>query len=320
MPFRISSFWIAFISLGTYCISFFLVLHFLVAARPWPRLRRGVTWVVITTNYRYAHLLPQTVFLWKCRVGFVPLILYIRRQSTPGGPVQPSEEHLSRFAGVHVHVIEISSRFSDVTASQVIRLFAAFLPCVQDDDFLLTTDVDIWPINGTFWRTSPVKNSVFLFNYRCCGHFSFRNIVFPHYPMHSATMPARIWRQMIRFLAPNVTFQSNIYEYMANVLSSEFAAYGRSGRYWWNLDEMMLSYGVLLLKKMGNVTVVGYAFSGKLRVDRKFLNSSNEVPVNELYSKLDAHVHHSVSGPWNQDLYKRLAGQCLNQLRNEYID
>jgi hypothetical protein len=311
MQIRLSGFWIAVVSVGTYCISFYGVLHFLVPARPLQKLTRGhVTWVVLTTNSRYAHLLPQTVFLWKCRVGFIPLVLYIQRQPAPGMAPPQSEKDLSTFAGAPVHVIEISSKFSDVTASQIIRLFAAFLPFVDDEDYLLTTDVDIWPVNGTFWRTSPTYNSVFLFNYQCCGLFKFRNIVFPHYPMHSATMPAKVWRQMIRLIAPNIPSQSNIYTYMTDVLKSVFYAYSRSGGYWWNLDEMILSYGVLLLRQLGTVAVVGYEFNGPLRIDRKFLKSIDEVPIDKLYSKLDAHVHHHKPGVWNRDLYALLTVKC----------
>jgi hypothetical protein len=251
-----------------------------------------ITYVVISSNARYSPLLIPSCVLWSCRAGFIPLILYIQKTNTSGNLPGILKASLNRIPDLRWHLIQVPDGYNDITVAQVSRSLAAFLPFVRDNDFLMTTDVDIWPVNGSFWRSFALADPVQAFNYDCCGSFRHRNITFRHYPMHSLVMKAKLWKTMITMIYPGEWNSSNLFLPLSQMLQVEFnfdGHYAQKASWSWWLDELLISYGLFLLQRKG-IKVSGVPLGRSGRINRKYgmkaVNHSREV----LLAKLDAHV------------------------------
>jgi len=76
---------------------------------------------------------------------------------------------------------------------------------VIDDTYLLTSDADIWPINGEVYRL-PAAHDLLSLNSECCNPFSHHNITYRMLPIANVGMRIRTWRRLTRrFVCPCFT-------------------------------------------------------------------------------------------------------------------
>jgi hypothetical protein len=141
------------------------------------------------------------------------------------------------------------------------RLFAAFLPFVRNDEFLLSTDVNVWPISGTDLESNAIKGWRTSFQFVVVERLTIIALLF-HVIQHTLLLYKREWKRIFRLIAPNITGEIDLFGYMATVLRHVFD-YSRNPDHRvsliWYLDEFTLSFGRFLLNKASGIAFDGYA-------------------------------------------------------------
>jgi len=91
---------------------------------------------------------------------------------------------------------------------------------VIDDTYLLTSDDDIWPINGEVYRL-PATHDLLSLNSDCCNPFSHRNVAYRMLPMANVGMRVRTWRRLTqRFVCQLVAVHGRIHDLLVGLYSS----------------------------------------------------------------------------------------------------
>lgn len=104
--------------------------------------------VVVSTNEKreYAWLAPLTALAWKHCAGFVPTIFVV-------GDVDPLILSKAVEAGADLIPVEPIPGYSTTAVAQMIRLYACAEPVCRGD-YLMTTDVDAWPLSPAPFQPS----------------------------------------------------------------------------------------------------------------------------------------------------------------------
>ena len=102
----------------------------------------------------YAALAPLTAYVWAhaYRTPVTPLVLATGRDVARLSPSQAYIINALAEAGARVELVTGASAHHPVTAAQLARLVAFALPGLGPDDFLMTSDVDLWPLSRDFWE------------------------------------------------------------------------------------------------------------------------------------------------------------------------
>lgn len=102
-------------------------------------------------NLRYAFHLPLTAAIW-ASMGWEPHVTLVDR---PGNDWQ-SQRHNLVLNALHgaeadVYFLKAVPDFKPSTTAQVSRLFTHLQPHVKDNDVLLTSDADMWPLDASYF-------------------------------------------------------------------------------------------------------------------------------------------------------------------------
>lgn len=110
------------------------------------------------TNLHYCYYLPIVALIWK-RIGYDPVSLIL------GNREEWSATEITKFIYDQTEklswIINIDriAGFKDSTVSQCSRLFAA-AESFSEDDYLLTSDVDLFPLNPAWWTQQDFSYGV----------------------------------------------------------------------------------------------------------------------------------------------------------------
>lgn len=100
---------------------------------------------------QYAAHAPLTAYVWNHHLGIKPIVFIVKRDSVPTKQEQFITASLLS-AGARVETVVAPSNFSTQTCAQIVRLSAFSLSYVQPDDYVITTDADIWPMSTAYWK------------------------------------------------------------------------------------------------------------------------------------------------------------------------
>ena len=144
----------------------------------------------------YIFYLPITAAVWHS-FGYDVFIVLTGPSETWKNDLMPSLviDYLRNLSYVQIHFLNCNQTES-VLLAQVSRLLAPnFLPNLQPNDFLISTDVDFWPTQNSYLQrppstdihiTSPLQN-----HYKgCCYRYVASSCV---------GMKARVWNDVINF-------------------------------------------------------------------------------------------------------------------------
>ena len=125
---------------------------------------------------RYSWYLPLTCLAWRDVCGCVPLVLLVGDQEEwqrdrVGGLALAHAQRV----GAKVFFVSRQDGYRTATVAQVSRLFAweARGLDYRDDDLLLTTDVDMWPLSREWFAPVPPPDGMVLFYSNGCGDDTF---------------------------------------------------------------------------------------------------------------------------------------------------
>jgi hypothetical protein len=114
----------------------------------------GVPWVSLATDLtslEYVLNLPLTAYIWTHFLNMRPLVFIVPRSAS----LSARDRFIidwTRKAGARVEVVLPRTGDMVSTVAQNARLAAWALPCVGPNDYIVTADMDIWPISRAYWK------------------------------------------------------------------------------------------------------------------------------------------------------------------------
>lgn len=114
-------------------------------------------YVVTASNlsHDYAFYLPIVAAMWmelRYRPVFFLLGTSAEWKAHPFGRIALEE---SRLRGAAIHFVDRVDGYLESTVAQTVRLAGGLIPLLFDDDYVLTTDVDMLPLSRTFFDNLP---------------------------------------------------------------------------------------------------------------------------------------------------------------------
>lgn len=177
-------------------------------------------------NEFYSFFLPVASLAW-FRCGWEPLCLLV------GDPQLWNETPRARFAlettvrlGARTAFIPAAQGFRVATTAQVVRLLASALPSVQDEDYLLTSDVDMLPLDPKFFVGQDMALDFHVFSSDAYADLT-KGLFPPKFPMCYLGASATVWRDVMGISSRDIAAE------VANALN------GRTDT--WDNDEMYLT-------------------------------------------------------------------------------
>jgi hypothetical protein len=255
----------------------------------------------------YAFLVPITSLIWKKRIGFNPICFFV------GTEAKWNDNGLTKFileksreAGTQAEFIDFIDGVKQSTIAQVSRLYGGCLNC-NDDDYIITSDTDMWPINKSwFLQGQPDKKF----------HIFFANAYSPEikYPMCFLGANAKYWRELMHVdqnSSVKIALEKQIYADLGKNSSDQEA---------WNYDEKL--FGTLIQNFNGFPSNCHLINRAGRRIDR----SDWSVP-NQIDDIIDSHLlrpsHHQNWKKIHDLLQKILSYEDFDwccRYRNEFVE
>jgi hypothetical protein len=105
--------------------------------------------IVVSTdqNAMYSWFVPLSCLMWRDVVGFKPLVLTV-------GPVDGWILDRAASVGADICAVPSIDGVGSAGLAQLCRLYAYLLNAAEDDDYLLTVDIDAWPMQRAIFQPS----------------------------------------------------------------------------------------------------------------------------------------------------------------------
>ncbi|CAF3673230.1 unnamed protein product [Adineta steineri] len=174
----------------------------------------------------YAFYAPLTAASWQ-RIGYQPIVIFVgdfKKLNVLTGRLNLSRNYLKHL-GAHVLDFQCPESYS-IKLSQLVRVFSGFLPIdiVQDEDYILTTDSDLWPLDASRYKPTPGTNG-FIFNAFCCGTFKRRGRNYKMYPMGHIFLQKKVWRAIVMESKQRTELLVNADNHTLDLLSENNASF-----------------------------------------------------------------------------------------------
>lgn len=121
----------------------------------------SASWVSLATdltNLEYVLNLPLTAYIWTHFLHIRPLVFIVPRSAF----LSVRERFIiewARKAGARIEIVLPRTDDMVSTVAQNVRLAAWALPYVQPNDYIVSADVDIWPISHEYWSDALANRS-----------------------------------------------------------------------------------------------------------------------------------------------------------------
>ena len=146
-------------------------------------------------NQDYAFYLPLTSILWRSLIGYHPVALLVGDAAGwSEGPCGVAAREC-RSVGCEVRFVQPAEGHRTSTVAQMCRMFAAALP-YEEDRYLLTSDVDMWPLRREFFTAVPWESSAHLYYTPA-----------PQYPICYIGASVKSWREIVGIEELNISKQ-----------------------------------------------------------------------------------------------------------------
>lgn len=170
----------------------------------------------------YMFCLPLTSLLWKT-VGFEPICLLAGLENEwENNPLNKFVLTRTKETGAEIYFIGHVPGTNDGTVSQVSRLFSGCIN-LPEDEYVLTSDVDMWPLNKTWFHQKG--NKVNLFYANAYNH--------EKYPMCYIGTSIKYWREIMDIIPGKHINDSISHRIITGI--GENASFMDS----WNFDELL---------------------------------------------------------------------------------
>ena len=174
--------------------------------------------------------------------------------------------------------------------SQTVRLFVANMnEWAERDDYLITSDSDLWPLRQAHF-TPEVDKSLVLLHSDCCDHFNFQNKSFRMLPMCNIGANASTWRQIMNYNHPKADDSGTILKYFEEKFGpavNEEVTFASDN---WYLDQKMISIRIQeWIDRHSDQSVARKSDWGYARIDRQRWRPER-IPLSTWSHYYDAHM------------------------------
>ena len=246
--------------------------------------------------------LPLTVRVWR-RVHYKSVVIFTGNVTAlKTQPVMKFVHQQVKDLGAKIVLLEATPQ-NVVMINQVARLVAAALLEWDNPDevFLLTSDVDLWPINKDFYEVPPGKK-IMILNSGCCGSFMREDVKCTMYPTCNIGMTAKLWIKIMRMNTYLIKTSADIRMY----LKTEFGklldpTMSKGVRSEWFVNKYLLSMRMTQWKLVHGEFYISFK-PRNIKTDR-LEQSTWHVPGN-LNGIIDAHLIQNLSNTigWEKTL------------------
>ena len=193
-------------------------------------------------DYFYAFSAPLAVRAWR-RIGYECLVFII-------GDIYEwmSREILkliySELVSLHSTIIFLKSKpENEILMSQACRLFAAnyFSWKSPEETFVVTTDVDLWPLNAALFDI-PKGKRIMSVNSECCGSFDHGSHTYRLLPIGNIVTDINTWKEITNILGFCPRTVPEIIDYFFREFGLLALEKTRKDEYvGWYMDQRMIS-------------------------------------------------------------------------------
>ena len=241
-------------------------------------------------QYDYAFYLPLTVLAWD-RIGFKSIVIIIGdRDEWRANP--PLWHILVHLEATKAEIIFLNASVDNaVMLSQTSRIFVANMNqfAGKTQDFIMTTDSDLWPLREAHYAPEPPKKLVLVHSH-CCGNFVFKNQSYRMIPMSNIGATAATWRQILNDHRTTANDAESILNYYQQDFGDQVRREVIYASADWFLDQKMISVRVQQwIDAHSSDLVLEKSDTGLSRVDRPNWHPEN-IDQSSLGNYYDAHL------------------------------
>lgn len=243
-------------------------------------------------SYDYAFYLPLTVLAWH-RIGFESIVLLIgdRQEWLNRPPLAWIVESLEQLNATTLFINADQDHRGML--SQTARIFVSNMDGYpgQDDDYIVTTDADLWPLRRQHF-VPRINHSLVLVHSDCCGWFNLQGEAFRMLPMSNIGASASVWREILNTDHIIGKDSASILNYFADIfgdsLARKRATYASDA---WSLDQMLITMKIDRWRKKQGPSDSTFKVSDKgfQRIDRASWHP-RRIPPSSLDNYYDAHL------------------------------
>jgi hypothetical protein len=141
--------------------------------------------------------IPICAIAWR-RIGYEPIILIVRDPDIGVGTVaNKTIEYLNLFK---IRIVYVSAQLDYIDQlGMLARIYACTLPdeIINEDDFLITSDSDLIPVNKNFFNFYNTK-AITILNAFCCHKIHHDGKAYDMFPMSYIGMRKWQWREVMK--------------------------------------------------------------------------------------------------------------------------
>lgn len=153
----------------------------------------------------YSFYLPLTSLIWRYRQRFEPVVFLIddvpSDYSWENFPVTSVIlRYLSLWNFTNIYFLSPNQSYpeNNVLIGQNSRLFASMMCNFPSDSWMLTSDVDIWPVApSSFFKPRKSSSTGIILNAFCCDTFTRSGVTFREYPITNLGLYHRKWQELM---------------------------------------------------------------------------------------------------------------------------
>lgn len=203
-------------------------------------------------NSMYSFFAPLSTLLWTLR-GYRPILFLVGTASKWHADAQArlALEH-SREVGAEIYFVPEVEGVRTSTVAQIVRCVASALRHVDDQDYLLTSDIDMFPLGPWVGGNRDTSRSFQIY-------FSNAYSDPVHWPISYLGGKAKAWREMMG--CERGQLEKALYQALEHAPKDEVGA--------WNWDEKYVSRKIADWREFPNVQMIDRTFvKGEWRLDR----------------------------------------------------
>jgi len=237
-------------------------------------------------KFDYAFYLPLTALAWE-RIGFKSIVVIIgKRADWTGNAILNHVLEALEWRSAVVMFVDAPPKNRRML-SQTVRLFVANMnEWAERDDYLITSDSDLWPLRQAHF-TPEVNKSLVLVHSDCCDHFNFQNKSYRMLPMGNIGANASTWRQIMNYNHSKANDSESIlnyYEEKFGPIVNEEVTFASAN---WYFDQKMISIRIQeWIDRHSDRHVFRKSDSGYKRINRSHWN----INMTSLDGYFDSHL------------------------------
>ena len=177
----------------------------------------------VDSNPDYLFFVPITCAFWK-KLGYEPYVILV-----DDGDINPKILNLIRSTAAetaHINYFEHIKGYRTCNVAQISRLFAAADPLFNDDDYLITDDMDKFVISDKWFNQQDFSKDIHIFDPDETNYTRLK--------IGNIGMKAKVWKEVIGI--SDKSLRENLSDCLSKMLSKQ-----SSWDQGWNLDEYILT-------------------------------------------------------------------------------